>query len=146
MIDLLFQIALSNAGISLVLAIVAVVVGVTLKRPALAHELAHVRRRDYLVRWIEWLACVCFWWNPVVWWARYNLRINEELCCEAQVVSSLKPKPHTYGDSLLKAVEILFYPAHRPPAMASEINSGRLLKSSRTAKRSPSPWKDGWVR
>jgi len=32
----------------------------------LAHELAHVRRRDYLVRWLEWLACVCFWWNPVV--------------------------------------------------------------------------------
>ena len=26
----------------------------------LAHELAHVRRRDYLVRWLEWLTCVCF--------------------------------------------------------------------------------------
>jgi len=40
----------------------------------LAHELAHVRRRDHLVRWLEWLACVCFWWNPVVWWAQRNLR------------------------------------------------------------------------
>ena len=46
----------------------------------LAHELAHVRRRDYLVRWIEWLACVCFWWNPLVWWARHRLRFNEEIC------------------------------------------------------------------
>ena len=35
----------------------------------LAHELAHVRRRDHLVRWLEWLACVAFWWNPVAWWA-----------------------------------------------------------------------------
>ena len=34
-------------------------------RWVLAHELAHVRRRDYMVRWLEWLACVCFWWNPV---------------------------------------------------------------------------------
>ncbi len=94
----------------------------------LAHELAHVRRRDYLVRWLEWLACVCFWWNPVMWWARYNLRANEELCCDALVVSSLNPKPHTYADSLLQAVEILACPAHRPPATASEINSGGFLE------------------
>ncbi|UCD38464.1 MAG: M56 family metallopeptidase, partial [Fidelibacterota bacterium] len=94
----------------------------------LAHELAHVRRRDYLVRCIEWLACVCFWWNPVMWWARYNLRVNEELCCDALVVSSLKPKPHAYGDSLAKAVEYLAYPTCCPPAIASEINSGGFLK------------------
>ena len=94
----------------------------------LSHELAHVRRRDYVVRWIEWLACVCFWWNPVTWWARYNLRTNEELCCDALVLSSLKPKAYIYGDSLLKAVEILSSPAYRQPAMASGINGGDLLK------------------
>jgi beta-lactamase regulating signal transducer with metallopeptidase domain/polyhydroxyalkanoate synthesis regulator phasin len=94
----------------------------------LAHELAHVRRRDYLVRWLEWLACICFWWNPVVWWARHNLRANEELCCDALVVSNLKPKARTYGSSLLQAVEYLACPALRPPAMASEINSGGFLE------------------
>ena len=36
----------------------------------LAHELAHIRRRDHMVRWVEWLARICFWWNPVVWWAQ----------------------------------------------------------------------------
>jgi beta-lactamase regulating signal transducer with metallopeptidase domain len=94
----------------------------------LAHELAHVRRRDYMIRWVEWLACVCFWWNPVVWWARHHLRSNEEICCDALVVSSLKAKPHTYADSLLTAVEYLARPALRPPAMASEINSGGFLE------------------
>ncbi len=79
----------------------------------LAHELAHVRRRDYMVRWLEWLACVCFWWNPMVWWARHHLRVNEELCCDALVVSSLKPRPHTYADSLLTAVECLACPVVR---------------------------------
>ncbi len=112
----------------------------------LAHELAHVRRRDYLVRWLEWLACVCFWWNPVMWWARYNLRANEELCCDALVVSSLNPKPHTYANSLLQAVEILACPALRPPAMASEINSGGFLQRrfkrivSGTLNRRTSRW------
>jgi len=94
----------------------------------LAHELAHVRRRDYLVRWIEWLACVCFWWNPLVWWGRHHLRANEELCCDALVVSSLNPRPHTYADSLLSAVECLACPMLRPPAVASEINSGGFLE------------------
>jgi beta-lactamase regulating signal transducer with metallopeptidase domain len=112
----------------------------------LAHELAHVRRRDYLVRWIEWLACVCFWWNPVAWWARYHLRANEELCCDALVVSNLKPKPHTYADSLLTAVEYLACPAIRAPAIASEINSGGQLERrfktivSGTLDRKTSRW------
>ena len=94
----------------------------------LAHELAHVRRWDYLVRWIEWLASVCFWWNPVMWWARYNLHAHEELCCDALVVSSLSLKPHAYATSLLKVVEFLAGPSYRPPAMASEINSGGFLE------------------
>jgi beta-lactamase regulating signal transducer with metallopeptidase domain len=94
----------------------------------LAHELAHVRRKDYIVRWIEWLVCVCFWWNPVVYWAKYYLRANEELCCDALVVSSLQLKPHSYADSLLKAFEYLASPIIRPPAMASEIYSGGFLK------------------
>jgi len=94
----------------------------------LAHELAHVRRRDYLVRWLEWLACVLFWWNPVVWWAQRNLRATEEICCDDLVISCLSPKPKFYANSLLSAVEFLARPAFRPPAMASEINSGGFLE------------------
>ncbi len=94
----------------------------------LAHELAHVRRRDYLVRWLEWLACVCFWWNPVVWWAQRNLRAMEEICCDTLVIASLNAQPRSYANSLLMAVEFLASPALRPPAMASEINSGGFLE------------------
>lgn len=94
----------------------------------LAHELAHVRRRDHLVRWLEWLACVCFWWNPVAWWARRNLRINEEICCDALVLSSLQPQRRSYANSLMTVVEFLAAPVIRPPAMASEINSGGSLE------------------
>ncbi|KAA3605531.1 MAG: hypothetical protein DWQ01_19635 [Planctomycetota bacterium] len=94
----------------------------------LAHELAHVRRRDHWVRWLEWLACVAFWWNPAVWWARRNLRANEEICCDGLVLASLKPKPTQYANSLLNAVEFLAFPAIRPPAMASGINSGGFLE------------------
>jgi len=94
----------------------------------LAHELAHVRRRDHLVRWLEWLACVCFWWNPVAWWARRNLRINEEICCDALVLASFEPPPRNYANALMTVVEFLASPAIRPPAVASEMNSGGLLE------------------
>ncbi|MHC4136879.1 MAG: M56 family metallopeptidase [Planctomycetota bacterium] len=94
----------------------------------LAHELAHVRRRDHQARWIEWLACVLCWWNPVAWWARRNLRTNEEVCCDALVLESLIPNPRTYANSLLTVVEFLSAPALRPPAMASGIVSGGSLE------------------
>ena len=120
-------------------------------RLILAHELAHVRRRDYLVRWLEWLASVCFWWNPVVWWAQRNLRATEEICRDALVMSCLQPKPHTYANSLLTAVEFLACPALRPPAMASEINSGGFLERrfrmivSGTENRANSRWGQAFV-
>jgi beta-lactamase regulating signal transducer with metallopeptidase domain len=94
----------------------------------LAHELGHVRRGDHLVRWIEWLTCVAFWWNPVTWWARRNLRANEEVCCDALVMRTLQGSRHSYANSLLAAVEFLAMPGPRPPAMASEINSGGFLQ------------------
>ncbi len=94
----------------------------------LAHELAHVRRRDHVVRWIEWLACVLFWWNPVTWWARRNLRINEEVCCDAMVLRTFGPPPRAYADALMSVVEYLSTPVLRPPAMASEVNSGGFLE------------------
>ena len=112
----------------------------------LAHEIGHVSRGDHYVRWIEWLACVAFWWNPVAWWARRNLRQNEEICCDALVLRTLQGSRHSYANSLLQAVEFLTEQGPRPPAMASEINSGGFLKRrfemivSKTPLQASSRW------
>jgi beta-lactamase regulating signal transducer with metallopeptidase domain len=55
----------------------------------LVHELAHLRRRDHWVRWIEMAVMAVFWWHPVVWWARRELHEAEEQCCDAWVVWAL---------------------------------------------------------
>src|SRR5262249_8413162 len=55
----------------------------------LAHELAHVRRRDHWVRWLEVVTLGLYWWLPVVWWARRELQAAEEECCDAWVVGEL---------------------------------------------------------
>jgi len=94
----------------------------------IAHELVHVRRRDHLVRWLEWLACVLFWWNPVAWLARRKLRACEEICCDALVLASLQPGRRRYAAALMTVVEFLAAPAVRPPAAASGMNSGGSLE------------------
>lgn len=115
-------------------------------RLVLAHELAHVRRRDHCVRWLEWLAVVAFWWNPVLWIARRGLRATEEICCDALVVERLSAHPNTYASSLLDAIELLATPALRPPATASQMTSGGALEQrltmllSQQSLLSPSRW------
>lgn len=97
-------------------------------RLVLAHELAHVRRKDYLVRWLEWSAGAVLWWNPLTWFAQRNLRIAEEICCDELVLSSLNPGPKNYANSILKSVESLVGSVVLAPTMASEINSGGNLQ------------------
>ena len=97
-------------------------------RWVVAHELAHVKRRDYLTRWLQWSVYVLFWWNPVVWWADRNLRAVEEVCCDSLVLSCLNARPREYGNSLLLAIEHLASPAFRPPALASQITSGGFIQ------------------
>lgn len=94
-------------------------------RWVLAHEMAHVRRADHVIRWLEWLACALFWWNPVAWWTRRQLRAAEEFCCDALVLSALGASPQSYGSSLVSVIDYLSTPATlRPPAFASAVDNG----------------------
>lgn len=98
-------------------------------RLTLAHELAHLRRRDHLVRWLEWLALLVAWWNPVTWWARRQLRASEELCCDALVLRALAAPPKRYASALLRVVELLSTPApRRAPALACALHEGGSLE------------------
>jgi beta-lactamase regulating signal transducer with metallopeptidase domain len=97
-------------------------------RWVIAHELAHVKRHDPLVRWLEWLACVAFWWNPVVWWARRDLRLAEEVACDALVISRLGGAPRAYARALLAVVEMLASPSSRSPSMATGIDAADTLE------------------
>ena len=99
-------------------------------RAVLAHELAHVQRRDHLVRWIEWLACSAFWWNPVAWWARRELRAAEEASCDALGLAAIESTPRTYAETLLRVVELMSTPPTSPaPAFASGATGGRNPKA-----------------
>jgi beta-lactamase regulating signal transducer with metallopeptidase domain len=84
----------------------------------LAHELAHLRRRDHWVRGLELLVTGLFWWHPIVWWGRQAIREAEEECCDAWVMWALPASSRAYASALVEALDFLAgaRPAMLPPA------------------------------
>jgi beta-lactamase regulating signal transducer with metallopeptidase domain len=72
----------------------------------LAHELAHLRRGDPWVRWLELLVTALYWWFPLVGWFRRELRAAEEECCDLRVVAALGGR-REYATALVETAAFL---------------------------------------
>jgi uncharacterized surface protein with fasciclin (FAS1) repeats/formylglycine-generating enzyme required for sulfatase activity/beta-lactamase regulating signal transducer with metallopeptidase domain len=97
-------------------------------RLILMHELAHIRRRDHWVRWLDWSVVAWLWWNPLAWIARRGLRSSEELACDALVMRTCGAAPREYGACLVAAAESLAGSAFRAPAQACTMGDGGSLE------------------
>ncbi|HUT31337.1 MAG TPA: M56 family metallopeptidase [Sedimentisphaerales bacterium] len=53
----------------------------------LAHELAHIRRLDYLVNMVQTAVEILGFYHPAVWWVSHKIRIERENCCDDVAVS-----------------------------------------------------------
>lgn len=51
-------------------------------RAVLAHELAHVRRHDYLINLVQAVFESVLFYHPAVWWLSDRLRVEREYCCD----------------------------------------------------------------
>jgi hypothetical protein len=88
----------------------------------LLHELAHLRRRDHWVRVLEFVVMGLYWWHPVVWYGRRELREAEEQCCDAWVVSTLPGAGRTYASALLDTLDFLSTAQAAVPPLASGLS------------------------
>ncbi|MEN6332849.1 MAG: M56 family metallopeptidase [Phycisphaerales bacterium] len=99
----------------------------------LLHELAHIRRHDYLVNLVQTILEILGFYHPAVWWVSRRIRIERENCCDDVAARAL-------GDNLryaraLASMEDLR--ADRPePAMAASGGS-LLARIRRLVGRSP---------
>ena len=48
----------------------------------LKHELAHIRRHDALVNWLQSIIETIFFFHPCVWWISNQVRLERENCCD----------------------------------------------------------------
>ncbi len=107
---------------------VSVIVGVpTLQLEAiLAHELAHVRRHDFLVNLLQTLVETLFFYHPAVWWLSHRIRIERENCCDDLAVAALGSRVE-YGRALLALEEL----RGTSTALALGVRGGSLLERVR---------------
>jgi beta-lactamase regulating signal transducer with metallopeptidase domain/type II secretory pathway component GspD/PulD (secretin) len=116
--------------------------------PILAHELIHVRRRDFWLGWWQ-TAVQCVWWfHPLVWWANRSLSRLVERCCDDEVLTALDCEPARYARSLLSTLELKqrLKPVPTAPGVRPvDLTRERMERIMRTGQGRPAqtPWW-GW--
>ena len=101
-------------------------------RGLMAHEIAHLLRRDHWVRWFELAILVLYWWNPVTWWARHELRIAAEEACDARVLRVFPEMTGAYVRALLKTNELASHKTPLPCPAGAFLNSHSLKRRVET--------------
>src|SRR5439155_15282358 len=103
----------------------------------LAHELAHIRRHDYLVNLLQTLVETVLFYHPAVWWVSRRIRIERENCCDDLAVS-LCGDPVAYATALAD-LEALRGSGPQPVRhIAMAATGGSLLQRVRRLLGAPS--------
>ncbi|MGH9486799.1 MAG: M56 family metallopeptidase [Terriglobales bacterium] len=95
-------------------------------RALLAHELAHIRRHDYLVNLAQRALEVIFFFHPAVWWLSRQVSESRELCCDDLAIAGCGDRA-AYARALveLAAWQSEHATAHEP-AQALAAGGGAL--------------------
>jgi beta-lactamase regulating signal transducer with metallopeptidase domain len=103
----------------------------------LAHELAHVRRRDWLVQMAAEIVCAVYWFNPLLWLASRRLRLESEQACDDAVLTS-GVEGSTYASELVDLARAFtsarFVPAAaiaRPSSLERRVRAMLNVKLNR---------------
>jgi ankyrin repeat protein/beta-lactamase regulating signal transducer with metallopeptidase domain len=70
----------------------------------LGHEMAHHRRRDLWISWLQVIVAAIWWFNPVYWLLSRSIRGVREDCCDDLVLASGLASREDYCRTLLKVV------------------------------------------
>jgi TonB family protein len=91
----------------------------------LAHEFAHVRRRDVLAQIGVHMVAALWWFQPLVWISRRNLRAESEFACDAEAVA-LGLRPSEYAAELVGVAKTAGRELRVPSAAISMLRSSNL--------------------
>jgi len=81
------------------------------------HELAHVRRHDYLVNLLQTVVESLLFYHPAVWWVSREMRRERELCCDEAAVARC-------GDKLVYSKALLLLEESRVDFAMAATGSG----------------------
>jgi beta-lactamase regulating signal transducer with metallopeptidase domain len=105
----------------------------------LAHELAHVRRHDYLVNLMQSAIEILLFYHPAVWWLSHRIRIERELIADDLAASVLgEPRRLALALSELDLFQL------STPQLAHAAHGGKLMSRIKRLVRpqsEPIHWK-----
>lgn len=88
----------------------------------LAHELAHVRRHDYLVNLAQSVIEMVLFYHPVVWWLSHRIRVERELIAD-DIAARQLGEPRRLALALSELERLQFSTHH----LAQAANGGDLM-------------------
>ena len=114
-------------------------------RLMIAHEMAHIKRLD--LGWV-WLAVAgegLFFFHPLLWLARREWRLAQEMACDEMVVRMTRVPAAAYGEMLVGVAALNLLNCREPflvtmgltetkEMLAKRLNAMKLIKSNSTKR------------
>lgn len=94
----------------------------------IAHELAHVRRHDWLVNFLQVFASTLLFFHPAVWWLGSRISAEREFCCD-DLAAATSGGAAPYLRALIRLEELRATGA--TPALALGASGGSLIVRAR---------------
>ncbi len=116
-------------------------------RLVVIHELAHIRRYDYLVNLLQMLLEAVLFFNPALWWISRQVRFEREACADAAAVNIVW-SPLQYANILARLAEQLSATVapQTPLSLAGRDRSGLVERVRRVLAPAQTPGlRIGWV-
>jgi beta-lactamase regulating signal transducer with metallopeptidase domain len=101
--------------------------------PVLIHELAHVKRGDWLVNWLQVLSGILYFFHPFLWYANRQIRQEREKACDDLVLVTLGLNRKGYVNSLMRVRDRVISRMGLLPALVGIVEhrsnlSARILR------------------
>ncbi len=92
------------------------------------HELGHLKSHDIGISWLVNFLQVVYWFNPFVWYGFHYMRVDQEVACDAYVLSRINQvKPSDYADTIVGLLE-RFVQNRQLPSLAGIIENKSQIK------------------
>ncbi|PFZ91296.1 M56 family metallopeptidase [Bacillus wiedmannii] len=92
------------------------------------HELAHFKRKDVGVNWLMHSSLILNWFNPILWYAYYAMREDQEMACDELALTFIGPEEKIeYGHTIITLLEH-YSNYYQMPSLANLSRNKRALK------------------
>ncbi|GAA0356385.1 BlaR1 family beta-lactam sensor/signal transducer [Bacillus horti] len=99
------------------------------------HELSHYKNKDHWTTYLTVLFQLVYWFNPLVWIAFREMRLDREIACDHAVLQILDKSCHiTYGHTLLRFAHKASQPNSLPIPLTSQLASKKKHLKRRLEK------------